>query len=1487
MSSNAFDNQLRIIDRIEFEILQNNQIKRMSVFGENSLGVEIYDLYESGTPKTGSVIDTRFGPNNSTDICSTCGLQTEYCVGHAGHITLAEPLFHKGYLDHIRKILNCICLKCSKVLLYKNEEEIRIQLMNKPPKERLSRFKKLVQSVTYCQHPNYGCGTMVTKIKREKKPQLGTYYLVSEANLQNIQTEEGSTVEKKKPRQVLTPEIVYDILKNISDEDCALMGLMVRPENMIHIHFRVPETAIRPSAKADWAASSRLEDDLTTTLVEIVRTNVKLRKLKENPSQHAKIINDNRTLLSCHLGAYFDNNSGCTIGSDKGKTKKSLSQRLKGKEGRIRTNLMGKRVNYSGRTVITPDPTLDINQLGLPIKIAKNLTFPEIVTPYNIERLQLLVRNARTVYPGANFVNRRFKNEEERTYDLRFSKEKVILAYGDVVNRQLVNGDFVLLNRQPTLHKLSMMGHKVKVIEDDNLETFRLCPNVTTPYNADFDGDEMNIHVPQSLQTSIELSEKADAAKQIISPRSGSPAIGTVQDVLVGAYNVTNPNTVIDWGTAANILTYTNLDFDKLLLLNKGESISGTDLFSFIIPEGINISRETIKITNGQIEKGRIDKSLIGPSPGGIIHNIWDRYGYKETANFLSNVQRLTNNYNFYKSFTAGIRDVFISKDFEREIDLIVQRKIIEICNRITIRENNPNLLDIPTFEASINNSLNAVLPDVSKITVEKVEDTNNFKTMMKSGSKGSETNFGQMNSCIAQQSVEGSRPKKKCNKRTLPYYAQNDDTPYARGFTRSSFAKGQSPTEFIFQNQSSRVGVMDTAIKTAESGYIQRKLIKALEDIMINYDATVRSANYVVLQFIYGDDGLNPTKQYKHNLSALVMSNAQIKEKFVGNVFKKAQDAENFYNKLIKLRDIVRYNKVKQAAEYLIFDSNNMLAIDLNRLILDARNLKDKGKSVEKLEPEYIVKKIEEIIKYENTKVTCMTKKNAVKGTIKYGDEKASKIVFRLSLYNYMAPQLCIEEYGFNKYQFDYLCDEIIRNFNKSMVEPGEMVGILAAQSIGEPTTQLTLNTFHFAGIAAKSAQSLGVPRMKEIMNCTTNLKVAYMSIYVDTRYANNPTIVNKISSHIKFTNMKHITDETNIYYDPNMYEKGSIMDKDNVKNIFHQINSSKLSCQSDITGLPWLVRIVLNREKLLEKSITLLDIKTKFCNNWEKRYKNLKGIKGPEKLVFNRVSQCAILSNNENDPVPIIHVRLDLSIVDFNTLKQFVDIFVENFELKGIANVTDVSSVEQGKKLISFDKDTGELIKEENTLITTDGVNLSTLRYLNGIDIYRTITNDIVEIYNKFGIEAARNKIVNELGGRNGVLESSNISFHHLSLLADLMTNTGILTSIDRHGLHKLNVDALAKASFEKPVEQLLNAAVFNEVDHLNSVSSRIMTGLAIKGGTGLCNILLDADLLEASEYDVDAQLKYKKISKELTFDPIINDVINTEVEDIYVPY
>jgi len=494
----TYDETIRPIDKIEFAIFGSNEVRQISCLGADTAGIDIPDLYDNMEPKRGGLIDTRFGPSDYNIDCTTCGLNTTYCVGHFGHITLAEPVFHIGYINYIKKILSCICLKCSKLLIYKNENELIDMLKNKSGKTRFAEIRNVAKNVTICQKPGYGCGTPVSKIKLEIKKTTGAISIISETNLANIATEEGGIAEpKKKIRQLMTPEDCYNILSNISDVDCMILGIdpkKSRPEMMIYKVFPVPPVQVRPSAKADFMSSSTMEDDLTHKLADIIKSNIRMRRHKEALNDTTiKYTQDHTHLLQYHVATYYDNDSlSIPRAEARGKPTKSLSSRLKGKEGRIRSNLMGKRVDFSARTVITSDPTIDMNEMGVPLKVAMNLTFPEVVTPQNINEMYKLVRNGRDVYPGANFVFPLGSMESDKgmyAIDLRYRKEDVELKPGDIVERHIINGDFVLLNRQPTLHKLSMMGHKIKIIDNPDLSTFRLNPCVTTPYNADFDGD--------------------------------------------------------------------------------------------------------------------------------------------------------------------------------------------------------------------------------------------------------------------------------------------------------------------------------------------------------------------------------------------------------------------------------------------------------------------------------------------------------------------------------------------------------------------------------------------------------------------------------------------------------------------------------------------------------------------------------------------------------------------------------------------------------------------------------------------------------------------------------------------------------------------------------------------------------------------------------------------------------------------------------------
>lgn len=476
----------KTINGIEFGLLGNTEIRNMSALGRDTPGVVATDLYEGNEPKRGGLIDPRMGTTNESIPCATCGLNSYNCVGHFGHIKLEETLYHVGFLPYVKKILSCVCIKCSKLLVYKNEAELNDILKNKTGKNRLAAVKELVKEVQYCQRPNVGCGAMVPKIKLDAKKTSMQINMIAEFKVSG--TDEATGQPKKIEQVILTAHDCYNILKNISDDDCRILGLdpsKNRPEDMLHQTFPVPPVAVRPSVQTDGSSANR-EDDLTRILADAIKRNEFIGNKKANlSSQISKTGNENVQLLQYHIATFFDNETPMMPKSEqKNKQTKSLSERLKGKEGRFRSNLMGKRVDFSARSVITPDTNISINQVGVPLSIVKNLTYPEIVTAQNFEQMKQLVRNGTDIYPGANFVI----TKNNTRIDLRFKKEKVSLRIGDTVVRHLTNGDIVLLNRQPTLHKQSMMGHYVHVLEDPRYESLRVNVGVTQAFNADYDG---------------------------------------------------------------------------------------------------------------------------------------------------------------------------------------------------------------------------------------------------------------------------------------------------------------------------------------------------------------------------------------------------------------------------------------------------------------------------------------------------------------------------------------------------------------------------------------------------------------------------------------------------------------------------------------------------------------------------------------------------------------------------------------------------------------------------------------------------------------------------------------------------------------------------------------------------------------------------------------------------------------------------------------
>jgi DNA-directed RNA polymerase II subunit RPB1 len=493
---------------------------------------------------------------------------------------------------------------------------------------------------------------------------------------------------------------------------------------------------------------------------------------------------------------------------------------------------------------------------------------------------------------------------------------------------------------------------------------------------------------------------------------------------------------------------------------------------------------------------------------------------------------------------------------------------------------------------------------------------------------------------------------------------------------------------------------------------------------------------------------------------------------------------------------------------------------------------------------------------------------------------------LFKAILHDALAPKKVLLKYKLSRSEFDAIIKEISQSYYKNIIEPGEMVGIIAAQSMGEPLTQMTLSSFHNAGVAAVASTLQGIPRVKELLSASKLPKTPQMIIFLEDAYKTNRDMSYKIASRLKYTTLENIRERIHIYYDPVTNNTTKIMTEDNVRHVFYNHDKNKKP-DIDLSSMPWLIRIEINRDEMLDKEITLLEIKSKFSNWWDSRITEMKIMKKEEKKIINKISQLVVMSNSDNDIQPVLHLRFNVKdnetdVFNLETINSFITTIVEQHILKGIVGIHDIYAIPEEKELI-FNKQTGGVENAKQYKIYTNGVNLMGIRYLIGIDLNKTVCNDIMKTYQVFGIEIARAVLLHELRMTYNT-GGGEVNIQHLSLIVDLMTSSGSIISVDRHGMTKSESDVLARASFEKIVEQLSNAAAFSETDNMMSVSSKICVGSVIQGGTGYCSLELDTDMIEQSEYFGDSKSTTYADYKSNT---IANDIFkNNGDDDIFIP-
>ena len=1499
--------EIKQIESIDFSMLPNDLVRNMSAM-KGTHGVEVPDLMDKNEPKTGGLIDAVMGGSADID-CKTCKLSSKYCDGHPAHIDLSLELFHVAYLQYVKKILESVCLGCSNLLISKEDSNLEKILNITSNSARLTKINKLAQKSKNCLRPQQECGMKRSSIKVEIKKTTAIINVYSE--LETVEADGKGGQDKKKIRQSLSAGQIARILDNISPEDAKILGIDPTknvPSDMIYKVLHVPPVHVRPSVRGFFTGGTTMEDGLTHKLADIVKANNRVMAQQEAAGDNSiRSSKENGVLLQLHVAFMIDPNS---ISNPKDNTKgamiKPLSERYQGKTGRVRGNLMGKRGNFNGRTVITSDPTISVNHLGVPVKVAKVLTFPIIVTPSNIEEMTRLVRNGPDNYPGANFVFKRSSFEPGRQVHpifLKFRKEEVNLAYGDVVERHLQSGDPVLLNRQPTLHKQSMMAHKIKVIDNEDYLTFRLSVAATPPYNADFDGDEMNIFVPQSLQTRIELEEIADVKHQIITPSTSRTVFGIVQDGLLGAYNMTDDRIKIDWRSAMNIISYTSLDdFSSF----KKEDISGKDLFSMIIPATINLKKgDSFRIDSGRIVEGKLGKDMLGAGKANsLIHYIWDDHGADATRNFIDNCQKIVNNFNLWNGFTVGPADSQVPPEKKKEIRTYIESLENKVDVEITNVENNPSYMTVDAFERKMFSDANVIRDDVSSMVIASIPSTNNFDIMMSSGSKGNPNHLGQMAGCVGLQAFNNTFYPKTYNNRTLCYFHRDDDRLKSRGLCDTSYMDGMTFPAFVYHTASGRDGLVEQVVKTAETGYAQRKLVKNLEDVMVKSDGTVRAYGQII-QPTYGGNGSDTTKQYPYNVRMVEMDNAKLQKEVMfdaSDISKyknwSTKHNEEFYKEMKKIRDTIRRSVTRARINYITVPNTFMTPINISRIVSNAvarskSGKKDKDKS--DLTPDYVYEKLYEILDIKNTPLIKVSRAELENPSDRVrADDYVAKTGLRICLFDSLHPKRVIKDYNLSKSDFDKICAKIVKNFNENVIEAGEMIGVIAAQSLGEAVTQMTLNAFHHSGIASLTHSTQGVPRINELISYTKKPKTPQMIIYLKEDVRDSREIAHKIGSFIEKSTFGNIRSKLDAYFDPEPTKAGGWMKKDNIGEPFYSKKLSRNSCQASVENLPFLIRVEIDKEKMLEKEVTLLDIKSKFCMWWDKRHVRVK--KKDKKLTaLKKITSFAMLSNTDNDVTPIIHIRFNVRDLDRSeskkttrgslkfdrdTITDFVDL-IDDFDLKGIDSVRAVNAIIKERYMNSTDGDSMET--GEEYVIHTAGVNLKGIRYLSGVDIYRTYSDDVKQMFNTFGIEIARSRLIAEFT-RAYENAGNNVNAQHVSLLVDLMCFSGAPLSADRHGMKSANIDPLSKASFEKTIETLFHAAVFGEVDKQEGVSSRIHTGQTIKGGTGYCDLVIDTEMIQNSAYVDDlTRADDVAIKTDTIADSIMRDDVDT---DIFIP-
>lgn len=997
----------------------------------------------------------------------------------------------------------------------------------------------------------------------------------------------------------------------------------------------------------------------------------------------------------------------------------------------------------------------------------------------------------------------------------------------------------------------------------------------------------MNLHAPQNVLAETELKHLAAIPYQMISPSGNSPIIGIYQDSLLGSYRFTRPNISFSPRDAMNLLMmYNKVDVQALKdaqAVNGGKITSFDVLSQILAPitlkystnlfeegEDKKISNNILEIRNGKYLRGQMEKSVLGGGSKGIIHRIHNDFGNMHAANFIDDLQNVVTEYMKSSSFSVGISDLVANRKTQDSILQVIatqKQEVQTIIDKVHLGtfENNTATTNMAQFENEVNNVLNEATNQSGKIGRKSLSKDNRFVMIVNSGSKGTHINISQMISCLGQQNVDGKRIPYGFDSRTLPHFTKFDDSPMARGFIENSYISGLTAPELFFHAMGGRIGLIDTACKTSQTGYIQRRLIKGLEDLKVEYDMTVRNNKGKIVQFAYGDDGFDSTRVENQSIPLVGMSTEDIYLHYdIVGVNDQHNDLMDVYDKGTVTRVKRQRPDTKVRCQMYI---QKMIEARKNLIESVFRNKSENGVKMP-VAFQYIIANIQGQLNLNSGSIVDITPLEAFDlieeymNRLKHMTYVAPTPLFETMYYYYLSPRDLIVVKRFHRKALVLLLETVLLKYKQAIVHPGEMVGVIAGQSVGEPTTQLTLNTFHLSGVSSKSNVTRGVPRIEEILRLTKNPKHPSLTVHLKPLDETDKDKATKYANMLQHTKLVDVVKSVKICFDPSdrsttIAEDQTLMDQ------YHEFETIVEECNEKTLDLgvqksKWIVRLELDAEALLDKNITMDDIHFAISNSHGSDITCVYSDYNSDNLVFRiRLNSSVFNKTKKQKGIPDTLDQSD----EIYMLRNFQDALLNNIVLRGLTGIQNVIPRKLQNMVV---KDEGKYSQKDIWILDTTGTNLMNALGLDYIDSSRTFCNDIKEIFDVLGIEAARQVLYNEFAE---VMEFSGvyINYHHLSLLVDRMTSTKGMVSIFRSGILNDDIGPISKSTFEVHTEVLLDAARHADFDHMRGVSANVMMGQMGIFGTGAFQLVLDMEKIsQVEDIAVDTTDAEKEIEK-----------------------